>query len=370
MSVQHRVLPLDRRNIAAAIAAKGTVDDDGKMPAEYLVGIRARQDSLRKLANLSYTLYDCWMYNRVVYERYGAPEVLQVIEFERPPDPTGSEVRIRVAAASLNPTDAKIRRGELSQVFPVQFPATPGVDVAGTVEAAGESSGFQVGDRVFGFAVGGSNADIAMLAEPLAIPDEVSFDQASALPTAGEAALRAYRAANVSAGNVLVVHGAAGAIGSIVTQLAVADDVTVIGTVGTTNDDEMLRDLGGQPVRYGDGWADRVRTALGDRSVDAVLDTSGHGVVAESITLVDDPRRVVTLADMSALSLGATFTGMDPTDRAPTSDLGILANMVGSGTLRVDIWKTYPMDQVVQAHTDLEAGINHGKIILTPAGPR
>ena len=99
----------------------------------------------------------------------------------------------------------------------------------------------------------------AIVAEPVAIPDELSFDQPSALPTAGEAALRAYRAINVSAGDVLVVHGAAGAIGLIVTQPAVADHVTVVGTVGNVNDDEMLRALGGQPVRHGDGWVDRVQ---------------------------------------------------------------------------------------------------------------
>ena len=99
-----------------------------------------------------------------------------------------------------------------------------------------------------------------------------------------------------------------------------------------------------------------------------MLDTSGHGVIAESITLVDDPRRVVTLADLSAVALGATFTGVDPTDRVPTSELATLVNMIAAGTLRVDIWKTYPLDQVGQAHSDLEAGLNHGKIILTPTG--
>jgi len=307
------------------------------------------------------------MYKRVVYERYGAPEVLQVIEAEHPPaDPIGNEVRIRVTAASVNPTDAKIRRGELAQVFPADFPVTPGVDVAGTVDAAGDTSHFQVGDRVFGFAVGGSNAEFVIVAEPLSIPTGVSFEQAAAVPTAGEAALRAYRATNVSAGDVLVIHGAAGAIGSIVTQLAVADNVTVVGTVGTVVDDELLSDLGGQPVRYGDGWIDRVRNAIGERRVTAVLDTFGHGVVAESISLVDDPRQIVTLADMSALALGVTFTGMDPTDRVPTSELAVLANMLAAGTLRIDIWKTYPLDQVRQAHSDLEAGLNHGKIILEP----
>jgi len=310
---------------------------------------------------------NCGMYKIVVYERYGAPEVLQVIETDHPlADPTGNEVRIRVAAASVNPTDAKIRRGELSQIFPVDFPATPGVDVAGTVDAAGNSSHFQVGDSVFGFAVGGSNAEFAIVAEPLSIPAGVSFEQAAAVPTAGEAALRAYRATNVSSGDVLIIHGAAGAIGSIVTQLAVADNVTVIGTVGTVSDDEMLRAFGGQPVRYGGGWIDRVRNAIGERRVDAVLDTSGHGVVAESISLVDDPRRVVTLADMSAPALGATFTGLDPTERVQASELAILADMIAAGTLRLDVWKTYPLDQVRQAHIDLEAGLNHGKIILKP----
>jgi len=307
------------------------------------------------------------MNRRVIYEQYGGPEVLQIIETEASADPTGIEVRVRVAAASLNPTDAKIRRGELSEVFPVHFPATPGVDVAGTVEVVADGSQFHVGDRVFGFAVGGSNADTAIIAEPLSIPEGVSFEQASALPTAGEAALRAYRATAVADGDLLVIHGATGAIGSIVTQLAVAGGVTVIGTVGE-NDDDVLSELGGKPVRYGEGWLERVRNAANGRRVDAVLDTSGHGVLLDSITLVDDPHRVVTLADMSAMSLGATFTGMSPTDRVATSELAALADMIAGGTLRIDIWRTYPLAQVRQAHADLEAGLNQGKIILTPVG--
>lgn len=305
---------------------------------------------------------------RATYENYGGPEVLSIVNDEAPL-PGDGEVRIVVHMAGVNPTDAKIRRGDLQDVFPVTFPATPGSDVAGVIDAVGTSVEWSVGDRVFGLATSGGYAQHAILADPVAVPAGVTMEQAAALPTPGEAAARAYRRLAMMPGETLLVHGAGGAIGSIVAQLAVRDGASVIGTVGPDDDDDALRCLGGRPVRYGDGWEQRVRNEAGGTRVDAVLDTSGHGVLVGSVALAGGPERVVTLADMSALQLGVGFSGLDPADRAESGALAKLAEMVESGELQVKLWRTYPLEMARHAHEDLEAGRNDGKILLSPMAP-
>lgn len=302
------------------------------------------------------------MSQRITYDHFGRPDVFV---FGEAPEliPGPGQVRVRTRIASVNPTDAKVRRGEMEAIFPSTFPVCPGVDVAGVIDAVGaDVAGLAVGDEVFGMAASGSYAEYVLMDKPVAKPAAVSWDVAAALPTAGETAVRAYRATTVQPGQTLLVHGAAGGIGSIVTQLAVADRVTVVGTVGS-DDDDVLRQLGGVPVRYGDGWAHRVGAAAPD-GVDAVLDTAGRGVLPESVELTGDPARVVTLVDPAAFELGAVFTGIDPTDRAEDA-LALLAGVAAQGHLSVPIWRTYPLAHAAQAHRDLEAGANRGKILLT-----
>lgn len=302
------------------------------------------------------------MSTRITYDHFGGPEVLTLTQAPLLL-PGLTQVRVRVRRAGVNPTDAKIRRGELDAVFPATFPICPGVDVSGTIDAVGaDVTTFSVGDDVFGAATGGSYAQFALLDDPTAKPTGLSWDLAAALPTAGETAVRSYRAMNLTAGQTVLIHGAAGGIGSIVTQLAVHDGITVIGTVGE-RDDQVLRELGGIPVRYGDGWADQVRAATVS-GIDAALDTAGQGVLAESIQLTGNSSRVVTLVDYQAIKLGAVFTGLDPTDRALDA-MPALAQAAAAGRIRIQIGGTYPLAQAAQAHRDLEAGHQRGKILLT-----
>jgi NADPH:quinone reductase-like Zn-dependent oxidoreductase len=125
-----------------------------------------------------------------------------------------------------------------------------------------------------------------------------------------------------------------------------------------------VRALGASAVRYGEGWTDRVRSIAPD-GVDAMFDTSGAGVLAESVALTGDAGRVITIADESAARHGVRFTGADPADRFPSA-LPELAVLAASGQLTVPIWRSYPLAEAAQAHADLEAGRNHGKIVLLP----
>ena len=99
--------------------------------------------------------------------------------------------------------------------------------------------------------------------------------------------------------------------------------------------------------------------------MDATFDTSGAGVLAESVALAGDAGRVITIADESAAAHGVLFTGADPADRFPEA-LPELAGLAASGRLTVPIWRANPLAEAARAHADLEAGRNHGKIVLLP----
>lgn len=299
----------------------------------------------------------------ITYDHFGDPSVLTVTEINRP-GPTPHEVRVRVKAAGVNPLDCKIRRGDLAGSFPTNFPIIPGLDVAGVVDAVGaEIVGVEVGDNVFGVASGGAYAEFALLANPVPKPVALSWEVAAALPSAGEAAYRALKHLDLKSGQTLLIHGAGGSVGAIAVQLAVARGITVIGTA-SQQDLQRVTALGGVAVLYGSGWLDRARLAA-PQGVDAVFDTSGAGVLPESIDLVGSPTNVITIADMAARQYGVRFTGSDPADRAPEA-LPQLAALAASGKLDVPVWRIYPLTDAALAHADIEARHNHGKIILVP----
>jgi len=305
------------------------------------------------------------MSTAITFSRYGEPAVLTLSPAEIP-QPGPGQVRIRVRAVAVNLIDVKIRSGHMEGIFPVTLPMTPGWDVAGVVDAAGQNAAAAVGDEVFGVASMGGYSDYALLDRPVAVPEGLSSQTAAALVTVGEAAFRGLAHLGVKAGQTLLIHGAAGSVGTIAVQLAMARGITVVGTAAEA-DLDRVRALGASAVRYGEGWADRVRAITPD-GVDAVFDTSGAGVLAESVALVGEnggAAQVITIADESAAEHGVRFTGADPADRFPEA-LPELAALAASGRLTVPIWRSYPLAEAAQAHADLEAGRNHGKIVLLP----
>ena len=302
------------------------------------------------------------MSTAITYSRYGGPEVLSLSAAEIP-QPGPGQVRIRVRAVAVNPIDAKIRSGRLDGVFPLQFPVLPGWDVAGVVDAAGDGASAAVGDEVFGVASVGGYSQYALLDRPVPKPTALSFETAAAVVTVGEAAFRGLKHLGLKAGQTLLILGAGGSVGGITAQLATARGITVIGTAAE-DDLGRLTALGATAVRYGDGWTERVRAAA-PAGVDAVFDTSGAGLLAGAIALAGDAARVITIADESAPEYGVRFTGQDPADRAPEA-LPELAALLADGGLSVPVWRTYPLAEAAQAHADLDAGRNHGKIVLFP----
>ncbi|MFJ6787672.1 NADP-dependent oxidoreductase [Streptomyces angustmyceticus] len=301
------------------------------------------------------------MSQAITFSAYGAPDVLQLSAVATP-EPGPGQVRIRVRAASVNPLDMKIRSGLMAGKVPAHFPVIPGLDAAGVVDAVGEGAGAAVGDEVLGATAGGSYGEYALLDGAVAKPAALSWEVAASLVTVGRTASRVLGELGVRAGQTLLVHGAAGSVGVIAVQLAVARGITVVGTAGA-HDVDRLTALGATAVHYGDGWMERVRAAA-PQGVDHVLDASGAGVLADSVALTGDSAQVITIADMSAAQHGVRFSAgaADPTG----DSLPELVRRAAEGTLTVPVWRTYPLADAAQAHTDLEARRNRGKAVLLP----
>jgi NADPH:quinone reductase-like Zn-dependent oxidoreductase len=299
------------------------------------------------------------MPNAVVMTGYGPPEVLKWAGVALP-EPGAGQIRIKVRAAGISPTDLALRAGYL-KAWPLPADAVLGFEAAGTVDAVGPGvTGTSIGDAVTALLFGlGGYAEYAVASIWARKPDSVSWLDAAALPSSAEAAVGVLRQLHVASGETLLLFGGGGSVGVIATQLAVRRGVTVISAVGE-HDEALARELGATPVRYGAGVADRVR-ALG--AVDAVFDAAGQGVLADAIALAGGPERVITLSDPAAADFGVTLS--QPTnDRAPGA-LDETIALLADGRLRLRAHKSMPMQQAAEAHRQLESGNVHERIILT-----
>ena len=299
------------------------------------------------------------MPNAVVMTGYGPPEVLTWAAV-RLPEPGPGQIRIKVKAAGISPTDLALRAGYL-KAWPLPPGAVLGFEAAGTVDAAGPGvTGTAAGDPVTALLLSlGGYAEYAVASTWTAKPQSVSWPDAAALPSSAEAAARVLRQLNVRSGDRLLLFGGGGSVGIIATQLAVARGITVISAVGD-HDQRLARELGATPVRYGPGVAARVR-ALGP--VDAVVDAAGTGVLADATALAGGPNRVITLSDPAAADFGVTLSQADP-GQAPAA-LDQTMTLLAGGKLRLRAHHTMPMPQAAEAHRQLESGTVHERIILT-----
>jgi NADPH:quinone reductase-like Zn-dependent oxidoreductase len=290
------------------------------------------------------------MPNAVVMTGYGPPEVLKWAGVPQR-EPGEGQIRIKVKAAGISPTDLALRAGYLKDI-PLPPHAVLGFEAAGTVDAVGP------GVTALLFSLGGY-AEYAVASIWTRKPDTVSWIDAAALPSSAEAAVGVLRQLNVKSGETLLLFGGGGSVGIIATQLAVARGIKVISALGE-HDETLARELGATPVRYGAGVAGRV-SALG--AVDAVFDAAGKGVLADAIALAGGPQRVITLSDPAAADFGVTLS--QPTnDRAPGA-LDETIALLADGRLRLRAHQSMPMQQAAEAHRQLESGNVHERIILT-----
>lgn len=293
---------------------------------------------------------------KVSFKEFGGPEVLRVVEAEEPHAGPG-QIRVAVRAAGVNPVDWRIREGQRQKTHPISLPSGIGQDAAGIVDEIGDGvDGLALGDRVFGRGAD-TYADRAVLTSWARMPDALTFEEAAGYPSVVETALRAIREVGVVPGQTLLVSGASGGVGSAAVQIARSRDIVVIGT-GSAANQQYLSESGALATTYDEGWVDRVRS-LG--RVDAALDLSGSGVIAELVALTGDPRRVVTIADLSAPAQGVRFLGVGGDMFAALAEA---TNLIDKGLLTIPVDTSYALTDAAKAHADSQAGHTRGRRVI------
>ena len=331
------------------------------------------------------------------YRRFGGVEVLE--EGSVPLSAPGEgQVLVSVRAAGINPVDYKLFGGLTRPLEVLRTIVHPGrwfargadrplrgvgQDFAGVVAAVGPGvANVAVGDEVIGLlrAAPWQVREYGSLATQLVIaadnvvrkPASVSFEVAGGLGVAAQTAMGAMRSVKADAGDVIVVAAAAGGVGGLVTQLALARGATVIGIAGPPNAD-YLRSLGAIPVSYGEGLEQRIKDAA-PSPVTAFIDCfggyaslahsfGGYASLAHSLGVPGE--RVGTLVPTPAIALRrARFTGGRD---GKIADIATVAGLIDRGTVSLTIAGTYPFDveQVRAAYTQLMGGHVRGKIVIT-----
>jgi enoyl reductase len=291
------------------------------------------------------------MSRAVVFDRYGDPDVLHVIDTEAP-RPGRGQIGVAVKAAGVQPFDALFRSGAARQWVPATFPQRLGNEFAGIAED---------GTEVLGWAMLGSYAEHVVVGVDDVVPKPAGmpWEEAGVLSASGQTAASALTQLGVKAGETVVIHAAAGGVGSFAVQIARARGATVIGTASRHNHD-YLRELGAIPVEYGDGVAERIRAAT-PSTVDVALDASGTVEALEASREFTD--RVGTVAwQPAADQLGVRRLS---TERS-AAQLRELTALYEAGRLRVEIQQAYPLDEAAQAHRAIETGHVRGKLVLVP----
>ncbi|MFJ4004831.1 NADP-dependent oxidoreductase [Streptomyces sp. NPDC090023] len=302
----------------------------------------------------------------ISYRRYGGPEVLEYGELPEPkvgPD----QVLVRVRAAAVNPVDWKCREGYLDPILNTVFPVVTGWDVSGVVVRPGASVvEYAAGDEVMGY-VREDLLSLGTFAEYIAAPVRtlarkpaaLSFEEAAGLPLAG---LTAYQVLvqilNVKRGETVLIHAAAGGVGSLGVQIAAHLGARVIGTASERNH-AFVRGLGGEPVSYGEGLAERVR-GIAPEGVDAVLDTVGGETLKVSAQLLAPGGRLASIADLDVTEYGGRYWFVRP----DAADLAKLARLADQGAVSVHVDKTFPLERTAEAQQLSQEGRTRGKIVV------
>ncbi|MFW0786144.1 NADP-dependent oxidoreductase [Gordonia sp. CPCC 206044] len=307
---------------------------------------------------------------RWVATGFGGLDDFELIDDDlRAPGP--GEVSIRVRAAGVNPADLKHAQRATD---PDRLPLPIGYEVAGEMLDLGPdteiaSGGGAVGDAVLAFRVqGGYASAVTVPAEKVfAKPDALDWPQASNLLLAGCTAADMLRAVHADRDETVLLHGASGAVGVALLQLARLRGITVIGTASPSSF-ERVRDFGGLPVAYGPGLIDRVRAAA-VRGVDAALDAVGTDEAVDvSLELVADRSRIVTIASPRAADDGFIALGGNLPESLEFRDAvrSNLVRLAAMGDLLVPMARTFPLAAAKEALELVSGGHPGGKVALLP----
>src|SRR3954469_2203313 len=290
----------------------------------------------------------------VRFDDYGGVEVLEVRDVPRR-EPGPDQVLVAVRAAGINPSEAAIRTGRVRDIFPATFPSGEGSDLAGVVEDVGaEVKGVAAGDEVIGYTNDrASQAEYVLVeaANLTAKPAEIRWEVAGALFVSGVTGVATVRAVAPTAGEALVIAGAAGGVGVFAVQLAVRTGARVIA-LASERHHAWLRERGAVPVAYGDGVGERITAAAEETPVVAFIDLVGGGYVELALELGIARDRIDTIVDFPSIAKYGV-KGDGGAAAASAATLAELAAAIAAGDLVVPLQRTYPLDEVRAAFTEL-----------------
>ncbi len=301
------------------------------------------------------------------YHSFGGPEVLKLEEVPRP-TPAADELLVRVAAAGVNPVDAKVRSGAFKRGGE-KLPAIPGYDVSGVVEEIGAKvTRFKKGDPVYAYLSlqrGGAYAQYAIVKEEEAAarPAKLSDAEAAAVPLAALTAWQALvETAKLQSGQSVLIHGGSGGVGSFAVQIAKARGAKVFATASTRNQ-ETLKKLGADvPIDYTTTKFEEVA-----KEVDVVLDMISGDTLRRSYDVLKKGGFLVSILgppDRAELEKRG-LRGEGILVRPSGAMLGEISQLIEAGKIDVVVSEKLPLAEAAKAHRQIETGHTRGKIVLT-----
>ncbi|MBI4045193.1 MAG: NADP-dependent oxidoreductase [Devosia nanyangense] len=298
------------------------------------------------------------------FASFGGPEVLSIDDIPIP-EPGRGEVRVRVKAAAIQPFDRRVRIGQIPLPPDTTLPVTTGNEFSGIIDALGaDVTGFSPGDAVAGRRAFGAVAEYVIVpaVDIARKPETLSFAEAATLSGTAQTADTAIESLGIGPGDTLLIHGAAGGVGSFATQIAVRRGAKVIGT-GSQANQAYIASLGASPLVYGEGLRERI-IAAAPHGLTTVLDCVGGPTLDLSLTLGVPLDRIATLGDMGRTrQLGIrSVEGVRDGIR-----LARLLDLAAKGQLKANVRRIYPMNEIIEAHRELDAGHGHGKIVIEVA---
>jgi NADPH:quinone reductase-like Zn-dependent oxidoreductase len=301
----------------------------------------------------------------VVAHEYGTPEVLKFEDFPRP-EPNENQALVRVIASSVNPADPLTLSGKYAREFGTHLPLIPGYDVAGVVEKTGANvTKLKAGDAVYGYPTfGGGWADYVTVTEGevAAKPKSLNFVEAAAVPMG---ALTAWQAlvdtAQLQPGQIILIHGGSGGVGSFAIQIAKVRGARVIATASTANQD-LLKQLGA------DVAIDYTKTKFEDvaKDVDAVLDPVGKDTLARSYGIVKKGGIVMSLVarpdptEIKKRGIRGAAISVHP----DAEDLAEIAHLVDAGKIKPVVTQVLPLSEAIAAQQQAATHHTRGKVVL------
>lgn len=297
---------------------------------------------------------------------YGGADVLSYDEVPTP-EPQSDEILIRIHAAPINPIDWKIREGYMQNWLPLQLPLIPGSEFAGVVAAVGANvKAFQAGEEIYGYSSllrGGAYAEFIVVKETeiTAKPNNIDFVHAAAIPVGALTALQAFDLTGLSAGQTVLIHAAAGGVGSMAVQIAKARGAHVIGTASARNAD-FVKSLGADEV------IDYTMTKFEDvvKDVDVVFDLVGGDTQARSFGVLKAGGWLVSAVSPPALEESEQHGVKSAmiTVQPNAAELKKVTALVEAGQLKTFVETVLPLSAARQAHDLSQSGRTRGKIVL------